>query len=263
MTELVHTHSEGTLASLKARFDSLVLRALKIVDPLSYDLCDRLLVKAAEDIESGRSSRAKTFINRLDSCLTRLEKNYEAYAEVAQKQVDLIKQQYRSEFSRAASLKQNYHYLELNKLYQNLTKQTDDAKVFTDLKAYLEKHEWSQASQQVIGLDALLYDLNDGDDSNFENSQAGLKPLKAASDDSEQLEELKSLQNYREYLGRVVTENMVRQVIKEDPENAGPLNPQRLLVRTLSTMKDLSPSYVNRLVPYFDSLMTLDEMSNA
>ena len=72
--------------------------------------------------------------------------------------------------------------------------------------------------------------------------------------------ELKSLKKYRLQLENAVTEAISRQVLEEIPENAGPLNPQRLLVRTLEMMKGLSPSYFNRIVSYLDSLLWLDQV---
>jgi len=72
--------------------------------------------------------------------------------------------------------------------------------------------------------------------------------------------ELKSLKLYREYLGRISSDTIVTRAIKESPENAGPLNPQRLIIRSLSSMRDLSPAYLNRLVSYFDSVLSLAQL---
>lgn len=128
--------------------------------------------------------------------------------------------------------------------------------VFAQLIAHINSFDVKEIEKSSLGLDALLFDLD--------AHQASNESVEIKEDVSEdkfraRAKELKSLQVYREQLGKVITENMVRQVIKEDPENAGPLNPQRLLVRTIGAMKDISPAYVNRLVPYYDTLLWLEQ----
>jgi Protein of unknown function (DUF2894) len=129
------------------------------------------------------------------------------------------------------------------------------ADMFRSLVSRINEFDVSELEKASLGLDALLFDeLGSTDasvnEANAEGSNVAIK---------ERAKELRSLQHYREQLGKVITENMVRQVIQEDPENAGPLNPQRLLVRTIGAMKDISPAYVNRLVPYYDSLLWLEQ----
>ena len=43
------------------------------------------------------------------------------------------------------------------------------------------------------------------------------------------------------------------------PENAGPLNSQHLVHRSLTLMRDLSPEYLNRFMSYVDALSWLDQ----
>ena len=43
------------------------------------------------------------------------------------------------------------------------------------------------------------------------------------------------------------------------PDNAGPLNSDRLVLRALHTLRDLSPAYLNRYMVYVDALMALDQ----
>lgn len=134
--------------------------------------------------------------------------------------------------------------------------------VFTALIERINSFDVTAIEQSSLGLDALLFD--EGFDQALDVKPSGgteekLSAKQGANDFQARAKELKSLQFYREQLGKVITENMVRQVIKEDPENAGPLNPQRLLVRAIGSMKELSPAYVNRLVPYYDTLLWLEQ----
>ena len=50
------------------------------------------------------------------------------------------------------------------------------------------------------------------------------------------------------------------QAIAQGPESPGPLNPQMLMIRSLTTLRDFSPAYSNRFVSYLDTLLWLDEV---
>lgn len=52
----------------------------------------------------------------------------------------------------------------------------------------------------------------------------------------------------------------VRRAISDCPEGAGPLNPQRLVIRALTTMETLSPDYTNRFMAYVDTLLYLQQL---
>ena len=143
---------------------------------------------------------------------------------------------------------------------QELEETQDDeekssSSLFQGLIEHINSFDVKEIEKAALGLDALLFDLDEDKPATTEST----KTENLQSDFRTRAKELKSLQFYREQLGKVITENMVRQVIKEDPENAGPLNPQRLLVRTIGEMKKLSPAYVNRLVPYYDTLLWLEQ----
>ena len=58
---------------------------------------------------------------------------------------------------------------------------------------------------------------------------------------------------------------MIRVLLAEDqamvrgPENAGPLNPHMLVLRSLALMRQLSPDYLQRFLSHVDSLLWLDQ----
>ncbi|MCG8313210.1 MAG: DUF2894 domain-containing protein [Pseudomonadales bacterium] len=72
--------------------------------------------------------------------------------------------------------------------------------------------------------------------------------------------ELKSLTLFRDSWVKLNTDKLVTQAIKEAPENAGPLNSHRLVIRSLSAIRDLSPAYMNRFVSYLDTLLWLESV---
>jgi hypothetical protein len=69
--------------------------------------------------------------------------------------------------------------------------------------------------------------------------------------------ELKSLKYYQEYFTKLSADALVNRALSESPENAGPLNPQRLVIRTLSSMHDISPGYLSKLVGFYDATLWL------
>jgi len=75
--------------------------------------------------------------------------------------------------------------------------------------------------------------------------------------------ELSVMRYFREARARRGTEQLVHQVIREKPENPGPLNAQALMIRTISRMRELSPSYANRFIDYMDTLLWLEQAGAA
>ena len=71
--------------------------------------------------------------------------------------------------------------------------------------------------------------------------------------------ELKSFKLFKDTWARLHSERVVTQAIKNRPENPGPLNPQMLAIKSLSTMRELSPDYLNRFVSYVDTLLWLEK----
>jgi hypothetical protein len=71
--------------------------------------------------------------------------------------------------------------------------------------------------------------------------------------------ELNAVRQLRESLVKVNADRLLRQAIEDVPDDCGPLNPQKLVIHTLVTMGDLSPSYLRRLVSYLDTLLWLEK----
>jgi len=74
--------------------------------------------------------------------------------------------------------------------------------------------------------------------------------------------ELKALQAMRESWARRSTEKAVAKALQEAPEDAGPLNAHRLVVRSLMAMQDIAPQYLGRFVTYVETLLWLEQAGN-
>ena len=73
--------------------------------------------------------------------------------------------------------------------------------------------------------------------------------------------ELRSARAFRDTWERLHAEDEVHQALQRGPENPGPLNPHRLVLRTLGLLSELSPDYLRRFMAHADALLWLDEAS--
>jgi hypothetical protein len=69
---------------------------------------------------------------------------------------------------------------------------------------------------------------------------------------------LRSLQRCRDDCVRIAAERWVQQAAELAPENAGPLNSYRLLIRSLQAMDAISPDYLIRFVAYLDAVLWIE-----
>ncbi len=129
-----------------------------------------------------------------------------------------------------------------------------------DFKGVARLAERLKRKQQSGPLAALLSQLLQHESTTTATSSNGLLSPEAHQMPSFSLSgELKSLQLFRESWGKRYAEKRIRQVIDNAPENPGPLNPEMLVVRSLTSMRDLSPSYINRFITYLDTLNWLEQ----
>lgn len=71
--------------------------------------------------------------------------------------------------------------------------------------------------------------------------------------------ELKSARRFRQSRQQHSADKRVSQAVKASPEDSGPLNAHRLVIRSLETMRDISPHYTRRFAAYIDTLLWLEQ----
>ena len=71
--------------------------------------------------------------------------------------------------------------------------------------------------------------------------------------------DLRSVREFGEVWSRISAERQVAQSLDRGPENAGPLNPHKLMLRSLSLMRGLSPDYLRRFLAQMDALLWLEQ----
>ncbi|SSW73436.1 hypothetical protein AVE30378_05786 [Achromobacter veterisilvae] len=75
--------------------------------------------------------------------------------------------------------------------------------------------------------------------------------------------ELAMLEYFRGVWSQVSADRQVRQSQEQVHKNAGPLNSNQLVHRTLSLMRGLSPGYLQQFLSYTDALMWMEQMAAA
>lgn len=92
----------------------------------------------------------------------------------------------------------------------------------------------------------------------IERASAAARGAAAASDGGP-WPELRSAQRFRATWERIGAERQVQHAIERAPPNAGPLNPQRLMLETLARMGELSPHYLRRFLTHTETLLWLEQ----
>ncbi|WP_305072695.1 DUF2894 domain-containing protein [Propionivibrio sp.] len=70
--------------------------------------------------------------------------------------------------------------------------------------------------------------------------------------------ELRSIARFHDTWARLSTEQQLSQTLARAPENAGPMNSQHLVLRSLQVMRDIAPGYLQGLMSYIDTLIWLE-----
>lgn len=83
----------------------------------------------------------------------------------------------------------------------------------------------------------------------------------ALSEGAESMSELRSVRQFSEVWSKVAADKQVTRALHTGPDNAGPLNPHKLMLRSLNLMRTLSPDYLRHFWSQMDSLLWLERMS--
>ncbi|MFZ2973558.1 MAG: DUF2894 domain-containing protein [Ferribacterium limneticum] len=90
------------------------------------------------------------------------------------------------------------------------------------------------------------------------NRKISPKSKSASAAPRQQGPELKSVAIFRNEWSKLSTEQQLTQTLAQAPENAGPMNSQHLVLRSLERMRDIAPDYLQGFMSYIDTLIWLD-----
>lgn len=75
--------------------------------------------------------------------------------------------------------------------------------------------------------------------------------------------ELKAVRQFSHTWARLRVDQQLARALARQPDNAGPLNSQRLMLQTLQRLRQLSPAYLQRFLAHADALLWLEDSAAA
>ena len=97
----------------------------------------------------------------------------------------------------------------------------------------------------------------------FEQPDITSSTTNAAALHAQPAPELRSIACFHETWSRLSTEQQLAETLACAPENAGPLNSQHLVLRSLQLMRDIAPDYLQGFMSYVDTLIWLEHAAPA
>ena len=149
----------------------------------------------------------------------------------------------------------NCQFTELKKLANRL--QPIEASPLAQLNAYINQELDQTHNEQQTSFSDMLSKIESNAVKNYQS------PSQQQASESDKEAELKSFNNFKQFKGKYDTDKLVEKVITLRPENLGPLNSHMLLIKSLESMRDLSPQYLSRFVTYIDALLRLEDANNS
>ncbi len=242
----------GTYAAFSQRLDTLLMLGANRFDPSGYHYVESLLHRA----QAQAASVQRYLQARIESALQVFEQRFESARSEAMSQVNTIE----TRFPHATEQARHY-FMECD---------------FAALRHFCERLSQQEKAQGLSALtDAIQNNVLGDDDALEENIAAGSLDALLKQQEKEVLQalgqtvtpttasrtELKAMQLFRETWAKASGERRVTTVVEQAPRDLGPLNSQTLVVRSLTTMRELSPDYANRFVSYIDTLLWLEKSS--
>jgi hypothetical protein len=124
---------------------------------------------------------------------------------------------------------------------------TSTVSPLADLLNYIgdHAHEPPQAFKSAIE--------NTATNGNFRRTAKSASPGRAG-----QSPELKSVAYFHKTWSKLSTEQQLTQTLANAPENAGPMNSQHLVLRSLQVMNEIAPDYLQGFMSSIDTLIWLE-----
>ncbi len=176
----------------------------------------------------------------------------EARAEAADI-VARVSSEYPNSADRIHGLFENCDFKGVRRLAGRLNRDSTQKALVTLTNQITQGASHSEENETYLSFDDILQRREDEVIQSFGNSLAGEE-----STQSGRKVELRSFHLFKETWAKLYSDKLVTHAIMERPENPGPLNAQMLATRSLSAMRNISPSYLNRFVSYIDTLLWLE-----
>ncbi len=247
-----------SLAEMSTQLDSLEQQAADRFNPPGFAFIRAMTRRAAK-----YSGPVKDLIGqRAQQKLDDYRQTLEAATQLAQQQLLQISQDFPAlttpaHITQARELFEARQFTALAHLLQRLQqKEADRAQPHRQALVLLSRELLRDSSLTQAG--AGPASLNDR---LTQQENRATAQLSDPDDATETTGELSAIRLFRESWTKINANNIVDQALKQGPKNAGPLNPENLAIRSLATMRTLSPQYTNRFISYADTLLWLQQVS--
>lgn len=235
--------------SFKAQIEALSSHVHCSCDATKLDYARFLAAKAKRYQSQNINILADKLLAKITTIIQEIRSNIELFKSKAESCLALLEEESTESYDYALTLFDEGRY----QLVINFYNQQNDLKPFDYFKKLRQEitgaHENVSSDSQQIQCD----------DSSLEKQKSGV------SNPSDSLGQyaLHSFKHYQSMFERMALDRLLSRVMKEIPENAGPLNPERLVIKTFKTAQDISPVYLSSLISYYESLLTLQVINTS
>lgn len=254
-----------SLDALEQQLHGLIEQGQHRFEPARFEFIKALLSRS----KNSRPAISATAIQQLANRIDQYQQRFQHAQQQAQLHCQTI-EQHSASFSRTAQqLFEQQQFKAVSRLHQRLARQRQHQQqpshgALQQLTQSLLQDHSPEAQAHTSHLDQKLQQfeatvsatlINNGDDSSNDPSDNNNR---VANQDAAN-RELKSIALFRASWAKRHIDNLANQAINNRPDNAGPLNPERLASGSLSRIKALSPRYLNRFIGYVDTLLWLQQ----
>jgi hypothetical protein len=219
--------------------------------PARFIYIETLLIKA----QTAKSSIGKALKYKVELELNNYQQDF---SQALQKSKTLAQQTIKNNPASAAQIEQlllNCQFMAIERLAVQL--QPIEASPIARLNDYINQELSQSHNEQQISFSDMLSKIESKAVKNYQShsqQQVNKKDQEA---------ELKSFNSFKQFKGKYDTDKLVEQIITLRPANLGPLNSHMLLIKSLESMRDLSPQYLSRFMTYIDALLRLEDANNS
>tara|TARA_R110001592_G_scaffold291131_1_gene560392 strand:+ start:27191 stop:27832 length:642 start_codon:yes stop_codon:yes gene_type:complete len=147
-----------------------------------------------------------------------------------------------------------FHLLELG-----FTKDTENAELEANLFEDSDEPRLYPAKQFIL----LREDIQKSRLAFSNNKESEARQVDKNNNSAQSCSDLQSFGEYQVMFEKMALDRLLSKVMQQIPENAGPLNPERLVVRSFKALQDISPEYLKRLISYYESLLILQAVNSS
>lgn len=225
-------------------------------DPIKFHFIEAMARKSAQQQASVKSILDKKIVQALADYQLR----FEAAKVEASTLVTCIKTQCVTAAQTAQHFFDEKNFVAVKKIFVNL-KEINHFDSIAELTCALQQEDLSESDHNLknINPDSLpFYEvLRKQENEAFKSHGTRITNFNSGSPHS--FGELKAMRLFRATWTKLSTDKRAAKTIENAPENAGPLNSARLIIQSLTTMRDISPEYLNRFMAFTDTLLWLEQ----